>query len=299
MTGPAPWRDALRRRPSQVSAPAARSTELPPPKAISPALAALEAERAALTARMAALTGGADATADPRYLAASIAERRAEFERWAAARDRQTAARLERLRSLRDVPAEDVPGAPPRAAARPAAPEGWPEPRATAEAALWLARRLQPAPEPAPPALRPTAADREGRHAEPRERPATTPDERLERLLDKAPNRARRALDRASAGITATKDALHHARRAIPEDWRRRAEARIPVLAEVDRHVGRAQEMLDVATGGLEALEQRAERLREVARIRREVTGRDAARDEARRHRAADNRRRRRAEEDR
>lgn len=286
MTPPAPWRDALRRSSSQASAAAAPRADEAPPRAISPALAALEAERAALTARMAALAGGADETADPRYLAASIAERRAEFARWASVRDRQAAARLERLRSLRTPAASELPEPPHRTARAKVRSEAGASP----EPVPWPERRDKSAlAEPAAPPLRPTAADREGRYAEPRDSPASAPEARPEHPHDgllAAPRRAH-------AAVAAADDALHQARRAIPEDWRRRVEARIPGLGQADTYARRAHELLGVATGSLDALEQRAERLRERARARREGANADAARDEARRTRAMDNRRRR------
>ncbi|AYV47423.1 hypothetical protein CFHF_05770 [Caulobacter flavus] len=88
-----PWKDALRRAkaPTPTPARAAPAPSVGPPAgadpaALSPNLARLMAERQALESQMARLTGHG-ALGDPRYAVTPLNQRRAELDRWGAARD--------------------------------------------------------------------------------------------------------------------------------------------------------------------------------------------------------------------
>jgi hypothetical protein len=142
------------------------------------------------------------------------------------------------------------------------------------------------------------AADTEGTEAprtassgpQTRERDAN---DALERRLARAramAARARRALDGADR-------ALDHARDAIPSDWQRRVEERIPGLGRADGYVRDTVRKLSVLVGSIDEIGQKADRLRGMAREMRELREADEANDEARRERALDRLRARRQED--
>lgn len=115
----------------------------------------------------------------------------------------------------------------------------------------------------------------------------------LERRLGRAramAARARRVLDGADR-------ALDQARDAIPNDWQRRAEERIPGLGRADGYVREAARKLSVLVGTIEEIGEKADRLRSMAREMRELKEADESNDEARRERALDRLRARRQED--
>ncbi|MDG2528598.1 hypothetical protein [Caulobacter endophyticus] len=112
-----PWKDALRRVKTSAPKPV-RAAPSPPaglspdadPSTLSPTLARLMAERKALEDRMARLTGQGGQV-DPRYAVTPLSQRRAELDRWGAARDAAREA----------APSRPNPQPPPRAPIKPSA----------------------------------------------------------------------------------------------------------------------------------------------------------------------------------
>jgi hypothetical protein len=298
--------------------------------AAAPGLQPLLDERRALEERIQRLVGAT--SSDPRYNVEPLDQRRAALAAWGEERDagraqrrrqgpapaaealplRGTAADFlratsaEQLRGtsadqLRATPAELLPELRPsragdrfdRTSGRDVADDGL--------ALRDLMRALDmPRNEPgaAQPRRRRGTTDTEGADAAraspaaPQTREADAGDA-LERRLGRAramAARARRALDGADR-------ALDHARDAIPADWRRRAEERIPGLGRADGYVRDTARKLSVLVGTIEEIGQKADRLRSMARDMREVKEADEANDEARRERALDRLRARRQED--
>lgn len=265
-------------QPGSAGGPAAASID---PASVSPQLAALLGEREQLQSTMAALTGAEDrnSTADPRYAVAPMAERRADFRRWADARDeRRSPAKREpdRTRPVAAKPDERKPAGIESVAGRMMA----------AKAKVGdVAPALRPTPgetagsggTPFDPQAFAEARDA-GRalFAAPKEKPRASGDS--SGLLDRAIDRWAEIRDKSRM----TETALDKARRAIPDDWQRRAKAAIPVLSKPDGYAERAKKLLTVAVGSVDQLTELADKMRDV----RELKAADEANDDARRERA-------------
>lgn len=287
----APWRDALKRagaalpadkaavqQPGSASDPDAASIDL---ASLSPQLAALLGEREQLQSKMAALTGATDrtSTADPRYEVAPMAERRAEFRRWADARDE------------RRGPAKREPERTRAVAAKPVESK---QAGVASVAGRMMAAKAKVAD--AEPALRQTPGEKAGGggtpfdaqsfveahdaartlFASPTKKPRPSGDS--SGLLDRAIDRWAEIRDKSRM----TETALDKARRAIPDDWQRRAKAAIPILSEPDGYADRAKKLLTVAVGSVDQLTELADKMRDV----RALKAADEANDDARRERA-------------
>jgi len=82
--------------------------------------------------------------------------------------------------------------------------------------------------------------------------------------------------------------AIDRVRKAIPDDWRRRAREAVPALGEGDAYARRAEELLSVATGTLDEIGEQSDKLRSMAADVRELRASDEAGDDARRRKALD-----------
>ncbi|RSV40655.1 hypothetical protein CA233_09555 [Sphingomonas sp. ABOLD] len=265
-------------QPASAIAPNAASID---PTTVSPHLAALLKEREQLQAKMAALTGAVDGvgTSDPRYAVAGMAERRADFQRWADARDaRRSLVKRDigRPRPAGAQPDADKPAGIDSVAGRMMAPR---------------AKALHVAP-----ALRPTPGETAGGGGTPLDAQAfaeardaaralfappgetSRPSNDRSGLLDRAIDRWAEMRDKSRMAETA----LGKARRAIPDDWQRRAKAAIPALSEPKGYAERTRELLTVAVGSIDQLTELADKMRDV----RELKAADEAHDDARRERA-------------
>ncbi len=115
--------------------------------------------------------------------------------------------------------------------------------------------------------------------------------------LERRLGRARAMAARARRALNGADRALDQARDAIPNDWQRRAEERIPGLGRADGYVREAARKLSVLVGTIEEIGEKADRLRSMAREMRELKEADESNDEARRERALDRLRARRQED--
>lgn len=295
------WRDALKQA-AAPPAPPARPAAIDP-AAVSPALKALLDERKRMEAGMAGLTG--QATSDPRFAVAPLAQRRAELARWSASRD-----------AARPTPQPRTPEWQ-RAVSKPGAPDPLPADRS---AGGRMPAEPVAADRPSKPVDRPTAdkstADRLGADrsvagrmlaalAEPalRDTPGGTPGgtaasaDAFTTLRDAVRAAARqdpsgftaRAFDRipdAVAKPRKAEEALDRAKKAIDSDWRGRARALVPDLVKELPFSPKVKEALKVAVGSVDDLTDRAERLRDTLRDARELKAADEAGDDRRRDRA-------------
>lgn len=306
----APWRDALKHG---AATPAVARPAAPVPAidlaAVSPALAGLIREREALQSSIDAITG--KAAADPRFVVAPLAERRAEIQRWADGRDARRA----------NAPTPEIPKPPTEPARVPPRREVPPPERSFAGRMLGgLDPRTVPLSP--PPALRPTPGETPGGGGTPGSadafvlarnsardraallRPATRPESEPERPRRRAaPEPARpqgskspdeaEMLERAFERWDTLRDKprqaqqmLQRARRAIPDEWAERAKRAVPALGKADPYLRRADKLLGVAVGSVDEFGQQSDKLRSLARDVRELREADEAKDEARRDRA-------------
>ena len=276
------------------------------------------AQRQRLQSSIAALTrSGSD---DPRYAVAPMADRRAEFSDWSAARDsRRPPARppappaqaAEHAAAARSAPGDTPP------ALRPTAGEAVPQGSVVVDPRHWMSARDAAAKRPAAPVERVQAAQEVGRAlrdlgavgrqaAAPRDAlvlkpplPVPVP-ELLQRdaLARRATRPQERMLKRARKPAEAAAHALQRARSAIPDAWAERARERIPGLGRADPYVRESARKLLVAVGTVDELTEKADQLREQAQAVRELQAADAANDDARRDRALDRLKARRLQED-
>ena len=294
----APWQDRLAQAKAGGAAPgtatitpaAVAQAPQPDPTRFAPGLRALIDERAKLEQQMAALTGPPP---DPRYAVAPMADRRAEFARWSAARDgtrpeadaAPTALRWpgDRVPQLRGTPGEMLratPGELLRATPGEAVPAG----RVPIDPAKWSA-------------LRDTggALSDAGRAlAGPGEGGGGSAGDPLDRRLA----RARDLASRSRRAYAAAERALAGAKQAIPDDWAERARERVPGLGRADPYVRETAKKLAVVVGTLEEMGDKADQLRETASAVRELKAADEAGDDARRDRALDRLKAKRAQGD-
>lgn len=321
---PLPWQDKLAQTKAAAASggtaeataarPAARPAASQTPvdlARLAPGLSKLVDERAAIEQQISALTGGGQA--DPRYAVAPMANRRAEFTRWSAARDAATAALPQRPTdpaqsripgfpdpALRATPGEAVP-----AGSVPAQADRWSvardagrrilggardtgngvgDIRRGADRVVDSGRRLADAGRGLSDAGRALGAVGAARGS------GDPLDRSLERARDIA-GRGRRAYDAAARALDAARD-------MIPRGWETRIQDTIPGLGRADPYVRETARKLSVVVGELEEIGEKADRLRETASSVRELKAADEANDDARRDRALARLQGKRAEDD-